>query len=326
VTTRQTGTAVLNAADPLVVGMAKYSRGHVLYFAVDGTHPVIVEHRAIGGRDIFVRDNAVVLAEGDREESLTTLDRIPLTFGGRVRFGVENALAALGAAWALGLPNDTLVARAEAFTPDMSKVPGRFNVLEIKGATVVIDNAHNADALRALSEALQMFPNPRRTAVFSSTGDRRDGDIVAMGQVLGETFDHVVLYEDLATRTRGRASGEIAGLFRQGLGTSPRARQIEQFSSAAKALEHALNTAQPGDLVLLQAHGVDETVEFIRRYVNALAAPSQEAEVEAIAAAMEASRASKEELKAPTKPPKSQATSEVCAGVLAEATLGAKAG
>jgi hypothetical protein len=60
--------------------------------------------------------------------------------------------------------------------------------------------------------------------------------------------------------------------------------------------------------------------------VNALAAPSQEAEVEAIAAAMEASRASKEELKAPTKPPKSQATSEVCAGVLAEATLGAKAG
>ena len=47
---RETGSAVLNATDPLVVEMASRSRGGVLYFAIDGNHPVITHHRAQGGR------------------------------------------------------------------------------------------------------------------------------------------------------------------------------------------------------------------------------------------------------------------------------------
>lgn len=325
VTTRGTGTAVLNAADPLVAGMALAARGSVLFFARDGSHPVIVQHRNSGGRALFVRDHLLIRAEGAREEPLLSLDRIPLTFGGRVRFGVENALAALAAAWALGVPTETLVARAETFTPDMSKVPGRFNVLEIKGATVVIDNAHNGDALQALIEALGLFPHACRRVVFSTTGDRRDGDMVAMGRQLGDAFDHVILYEDASTRARGRAEGEIIRLFRQGLASGSRVRQTEEVAGAVKALEHALNAAQPGDLVVLQTHVVDETVEFVRRYVNALAAPSQAAEVEAIAAALAVHGSLQEELKVPTKPSKPHPPADVCAGVLAEAPIGSKA-
>ena len=62
------GYAVLNANDPLVVEMAPHCPGGVLFFALDGEHPVIVRHRSVGGRAVFVRDGQIILAEGDREE------------------------------------------------------------------------------------------------------------------------------------------------------------------------------------------------------------------------------------------------------------------
>ena len=46
--------------------MAEHCPGSVIFFARDGDHPVIAAHRAAGGRAVFVRDEAIVLAEGDR--------------------------------------------------------------------------------------------------------------------------------------------------------------------------------------------------------------------------------------------------------------------
>ena len=48
---------------------------------------------------VVTRDNALVVAEADREFPLLSLDRVPLTHHGRIRFQVENALAAVAATW-----------------------------------------------------------------------------------------------------------------------------------------------------------------------------------------------------------------------------------
>lgn len=321
---RETGVAVLNAADPLVAAMAEYSRGQVLFFAIDGQHPVMVKHRSTGGRVIFVRDRTIIMAEGDREEALVTLDRIPLTHNGRIAFEVENALAALGAAWALNVARETILARAETFAADMSKTPGRFNILEIKGATVIIDYGHNAHSLRAMIAALDTFPHKSRTVVYSAAGDRRDSDMITMGQLLGENFDRVILYED--HYIRGRADGEITELFRQGLAQSQRVRQVEAVRGAVKSVEYALNSVQPGDLLLIQADAIDETVHCVRQYVEALAAPAQVAELEAIAAALRPlSRSHQDEPELPKKPVKSHTTADTCENARANETVGAKA-
>jgi cyanophycin synthetase len=109
-----TGWAVLNAADPLVAGMAEHCRGGVIYFTRDGSHPVVSRHRAEGKRTAFVDDGAIILAEGTAAVPLVTLERVPLTSGGRVSFQIENALAAAAAGWALGLPFATICAALES--------------------------------------------------------------------------------------------------------------------------------------------------------------------------------------------------------------------
>ena len=262
------GTSVLNANDPHCVAMAPYSAGKIRYFALDGNHPVIVRHRNFGGQAIFVRDNMIIVAEGSREEAFLSLNSVPLTRGGKVSFHVENSLAAIAAALALKVPADVIRARAESFTADMDKVPTRFNILEIQGATVIVDYGHNADALAALIPVLDTFPHQRRTCVYTTPGDRRDCDMIRQGELLGDAFDHVVLYE--YHDRRGRADGEIIRHFRHGLEKGKRVRQIDEIRGADEAAEFALRAAKPGDLLLIQSYMVDETVNFLRGYLEAI--------------------------------------------------------
>jgi cyanophycin synthetase len=259
------GTAVLNAADPLVAAMAQRCAGRTLYFAIDETHPVMVEHRARGGRVVFVRGKTVVLAEGNDEEPLLDLDQVPMTLGGRNRFAVENALAGLGAACALGVPRAILIQRAESFEADLDQDPTRFNILEIRGATVIVDFGHNTGALRAVIQALESFPHERRAAVFSSSGDRRDEDILLMGELLGDAFDRVILYED--TDRYERPPGAILALLRQGLARGRRVRKVEEIEGGLNALRHGVETVEPGELLLAQAHLADPAVEYLRPLV-----------------------------------------------------------
>ncbi len=61
-----TGTAVLNAADPLVVAMAARCEGRVLFFARSESEPILAAHRAAGGCVAFVRHGWIVIAEGTK--------------------------------------------------------------------------------------------------------------------------------------------------------------------------------------------------------------------------------------------------------------------
>jgi cyanophycin synthetase len=258
------GTAVLNAADTLVACMAAYSPGAVLYFAPDAANPILQAHRAANGRTAFVRDRHIVLAEGAQEIRLVPLERVPLTHGGRIGFQVENALAAAGAAWCLGVPCEAIRVALETFVSDFQRAPGRFNLLEVNAATVVLDYGHNTSSLAALIEALGQLPHHRRTAVYSAAGDRRNCDLLRQGELLAAAFDRVVLYED-PNCNRGRKDGEIIGLFRRGMERGPRVRKIEEVPGAVRAVEHAMSTAQAGELILAQVDLVDETIDLVCR-------------------------------------------------------------
>jgi cyanophycin synthetase len=256
------GAAVLKADEPLVAAMAEHCPGSAVFFAQDGEYPLVVQRRRDGGRAAFVRNNSVVLADGQNEFTLLSLDRVPLTHNGRIGFQVENVLAAAAACWALGLPVEQIRNGLESFSAHLDKTPGRFNLLEIGGATVVVDYGHNPSSLAAVLEAIDQFPHRRRSAVYSAAGDRRDGDMIRQGELLAGAFDRVFLYED--HYLRGRAPGEIMNLFRQGLSNGPRVKQIDEIHGWQSAVNAALDAVQPGELLLVQADVIDEAVHYVR--------------------------------------------------------------
>ena len=105
------GVAVLNAANERVAELADLSDGGVIFYAVDEHNPVLAAHRAAGKQVVFARDGRIVLATGEQETELVALSAMkPST----VKYP-ENVLAAVAAAWALGVSSDLICGGLRAF-------------------------------------------------------------------------------------------------------------------------------------------------------------------------------------------------------------------
>jgi len=262
----KTGYAVLNAADPLVVNMAPVCPGQVIYFALDRHHPVLSTHRAQGKRCVFVDGDSIVAAQGAWRESIALRD-IPITRNGHIGFQVENAMAALAATWGADIDWDSIRRGMGSFANDADNAPGRFNVMDYRGATVIADYGHNVDAMRALVSAVSAMPGARRSVVISGAGDRRDEDIRDQTVVLGDAFDDVILFQDACQR--GREDGEVLALLREGLVGAKRTQTIEEIRGEFIAIDHALDKLKPGDLCLVLVDQVDEALAHLEKRITA---------------------------------------------------------
>ncbi|MFM9866706.1 cyanophycin synthetase [Achromobacter xylosoxidans] len=259
------GTAVLNAADPIVAEMASSCPGSITYFAEDRNHPVMATHRAQGLRVVYRDGDAIVAAQGG-EETRFPLAEIPLTRNGTIVFQVENAMASIAAAWALGLDWSIVRRGLATFVNDAQTAPGRFNVFDYRGATVIADYGHNPDAILALVRAVDAMPAKRRSVVISGAGDRRDEDIRMQTEILGEAFDDVLLYQDQCQR--GRADGEVLALLQQGLLNASRTRHIEEIHGEFLAIDAALARLNAGDLCLILVDQVEEALAHIAQRIR----------------------------------------------------------
>ena len=256
------GTSVLNAADPMVVKMAGFCPGSVTFFARDCHHPVMATHRAKGLRVVYVDGKEMVAAEGVMEQRIALKD-IPLTRSGTIAFQIENAMAAIGAAWALGLDWNVIRVGVGSFVNDAATAPGRFNVYDYRGATLIADYVHNPDAIIALVSAIENMPAKRRLVVISGAGDRRDEDIKQQTEILGNAFDEVILYQDQCQR--GRADGEVLALLRQGLVNATRTKTVVEIQGEFLATDTALSHLEAGDLCLILVDQVDEALAHISK-------------------------------------------------------------
>ena len=259
------GTAVLNAADPIVASMAHSCPGSVIFFARDRMNPVLATHRAQGHRVVYVERDALIFGES-RKKHRIPLANIPLTRNGTIGFQVENAMAAAATGWALGYAWEVIERALANFVSDAETAPGRFNVFDYKGATLIADYGHNPDAIQALVSAIDNMPAVRRSVVISGAGDRRDDDIRQQTEILGDAFDDVILYQDACQR--GREDGEVIGLLREGLANASRTKQIEAITGEFLAIDTALNRLQPGDLCLILIDQVEEALAHIAKRIS----------------------------------------------------------
>jgi cyanophycin synthetase len=95
----------------------------------------------------------------------------------------------------------------------------------------------------------------RKIGVLSAPGDRRDVDIQELGQIAATIFDELIIKEDKGLR--GRQPGETAGILREGAIEAGKAsNQITVISDELEAVEAALQSARPDELVVIFADDI----------------------------------------------------------------------
>ncbi|MDO9193592.1 MAG: cyanophycin synthetase, partial [Undibacterium sp.] len=254
------GVAVLNAADPIIAGMANNFTGTVTFFATDSQLPIMATHRAQGRRVVYVDGDSLIAAEGKAINKIA-LSEIPITRNGAIGFQVENVMASVAAAWGVGISWDAIRLGLKTFANESDNAPGRFNVFNYRGAMLIADYGHNPDAISALVQAVESMPAKRRSVVISGAGDRRDQDIRQQTEILGNAFDEVVLYQDQCQR--GRADGEVVALLRAGLANATRTTSIKEINGEFIAIDTALASLSEGDLCLILIDQVEEALAHI---------------------------------------------------------------
>jgi cyanophycin synthetase len=214
---------------------------------------------------VFVDGKKIVAVEGKKEFHID-LQQVPITANGTIGFQVENVLGVVGAAWALNINWDVIAEGLSSFVSDAQTVPGRFNLFQHNGATIIADYGHNPDAIIALSETIINMPAKRRMVVISGAGDRRDEDLRRQTEILGQYFDHVILYEDQCQR--GRPDGEVIGIMREGLNNSKQVKKIEEFHGEFLAIDKALAQIAAEDICLILVDQVEEALAHIAKSVK----------------------------------------------------------
>lgn len=106
-----TGVAVLNADDARVAELASLCDGSVIFFATSANAAAIATHLEEGQRAVFLRDDQIVLASGKEEILMVNAAQ------DRSTLDVETVLAAIAAAWALGVSPDLMRVGIESFEP-----------------------------------------------------------------------------------------------------------------------------------------------------------------------------------------------------------------
>jgi UDP-N-acetylmuramoyl-L-alanyl-D-glutamate--2,6-diaminopimelate ligase len=186
--------------------------------------------------------NAVTFRAGDG------LGHVDLKLTGR--FNLENAVAAAAAARALGIEEDAIKRGIEA----VDRVPGRFDrVDEGQPFTVLVDYAHTPGALEtALGAARELAAGARVICVFGAGGDRDRAKRPLMGRVVAEHADVSLVTSD---NPRSEDPAAIAREVVAGL-------DLDVELDRRRAIERALESARPGDVVVIAGKGHERGQEI----------------------------------------------------------------
>lgn len=255
------GVAVLNAADARVLAMASRTAARRILFSARQDDPAVAAHVAAGGEAVTLSEGWIVRLRMRQVERLVAVRRLPFAFGGASPEMVENGLAASAMALGLGLSAGRVARGLVTFGGGARDNPGRMNLFAAGDVRVLLDYGHNAPALAAAATLGRRLASGRLLCVVGCPGDRRDVDIVALGETAGRRFDRLWIKED--RDRRGRAPGAVAGLIRVGaLAAGMAAERVTLMPSEEDAAEAAIRAAAPGDLVVF----------FYERYARARSA------------------------------------------------------
>ena len=173
----------------------------------------------------------------------------------RGHFNVQNCLAAIAAAWQLGIPTE-IAARGIA---TVAGVPGRMEPVEAgQGFLVAVDYAHTPDSIEnVLRAARPLADGGRVIVVFGCGGDRDRTKRPLMGEAATRLADLA-----LVTSDNPRSEDPMAIIEEIVPGAERGGGEYRVEPDRRAAIRQALREASRGDVVLIAGKGHETGQEF----------------------------------------------------------------
>ena len=252
---RPGGRLILNADDPELVARSARFGGEITWFGLAMAEATRNAWINAGGHAVFVADGQMVLARDAEQFPVLPVKDFKPAMGGAAKFNVSNALGAIGLADALNLPVAAMADGLASFTGSPEENPGRGNLIELGGVTLLLDFAHNPHGVAALSEAVKGMPAKRKLILAGQAGDRSDDDTRELTRAIWSAKPDMVVVKELPKKLRGRKLGELSAVIADELARlgAPVNGSL-MADNEYEAVKVSLNWAEKGDLLVLLLH------------------------------------------------------------------------
>ena len=192
---------------------------------------------------------------GSRFRASTPDGEVELRTALPARFNVANALAAVAAVRALGVPFDVVV---DAL-PAAGRVPGRFEPVDAgQPFAVLVDYAHTPDSLENVLRAARELADGRLWCVFGCGGDRDRGKRPLMGAIAARLADRAIVTSD---NPRSEDPAAIVREIVAGIDGDAGAGVAVELDRR-RAIAAAVAEAREGDVVVIAGKGHEQGQEL----------------------------------------------------------------
>lgn len=261
---RPEGYSILNADDDNVYNMRNNVQSKVALFSMDENNPRIKEHSKNGGISALYENGFITICKGEWKIRVAKAVNIPLTYGGRAGFMIQNILPSVLVGFLNNFKIEDISTALESFIPSPSTTPGRLNWFNFKNFDVVLDYAHNPAGLRALQHFINKIDNTPKVGIIAGIGDRRDEDNMEIGRICAEMFDELIIRQD--KHLRGKKDHEIIDLLLAGIHQHDANKPVTIIPKESEAIRYAIEHAKKASLIVICSDVVTEALNLVQQF------------------------------------------------------------
>jgi cyanophycin synthetase len=258
------GYSILNADDDLVYEMHKELDCNVAFFSLNENSLRIKRHCAKGGLAAIYENGYVTILKGTWKIRVEQVTNIPLTFSGMAEFNIANVLAAILAVYVQDFKMEDIRQALQTFLPSPALTPGRMNMFHFRNYSVMIDYAHNTHGLLAIGKFVKSVDATVKVGIIAGVGDRRDEDIISLGEAAAKVFDEIIIRQD--RNLRGRSEQEIVDLMKKGIHNIDPAKKITVIMNETEAIDFAFRNAVKDSFIVITSDVVPDALEQVKHY------------------------------------------------------------
>ena len=258
------GYSILNADDDLVYKMRDELDCRIALFSMHEDSPRIKEHCDKNGIACVYEHGYITILKGNWKIRVDKVTNVPITFGGKAEFNIQNALAAVLAAYLRDFKIEDIKLALETFVPSPAQTPGRMNMFQFKNFSVLIDYAHNAHGMQAIGKYLGKVDATCKVGIVAGVGDRRDNDTIELGEEAAKVFDEIIIRQD--KNLRGKADDEIIRLITTGIHNIDPKKKITVLKKESEAIDHAIKNAVKGSFITIISDVVPDALDQVMKY------------------------------------------------------------
>lgn len=258
------GYAILNADDDLVYEMRRSINCNLALFSMDEENPRIKALQKLGGITAIYENGYVTLCRGTWKMRIMKAENIPLTYGGKATFMIQNILPAVIAANVRGIGIEDMKVALETFIPSASQTPGRLNLFKFENFSILLDYAHNPAGMRALQDFTNNLEATVKVGIIAGVGDRREEDTNELGSIAAEMFDEIIIRQD--KNLRGKSEEDLIKMLDAGIKMKDPHKKTTIIPSEKEAITHAVKNAKKGSLIICCSDVIPDALELVMKF------------------------------------------------------------